>query len=187
MRSAIAGSWAHDIHMRETRSQCSEANSDLLSKFSDRTGGGTRNTVIPFELRDNNGIVPKHQINYTEISVHSGVSKQTAKDHCELIYKKYSSRAAAGKRVEADIPHVGKLSISIGLAAVIFNNDIINNSRGKTAIIHRDRYHSANIKNNMTNTKMLDYGASKSFANLKSKLDSQFEITNMMQEIDQKL
>ena len=173
MRAGIAGSWAHDIHMRDTRSQMSETNSDLLSRFSDRTGGGGRQTVIPFELRHNNGIIQKHQINYSELAAQTGLSKQTCKEHCELIYKKYSDRAAAGKRVEANIPMVGKLSISIGICAVIFNTDIINESRGKTAVIHKDRHHSADVWNNLVNGRMLDnnpYGQpqTKSFANLKS-------------------
>jgi hypothetical protein len=126
MRAGIAGSWAHDIHMKnDGRSTASETNSDLLSRFSERTGGGTRSTVIPFELRNNNGIVQKHLINYSEISAQTGLSKQTCKDHCELIFKKYAARAATGKRVEAQIPHVGKLSISIGICAVIFTEAII--------------------------------------------------------------
>jgi hypothetical protein len=99
-------------------------------------------------LRNNNGIVPKHEINYVEISQMVGdrlATKQTCKEHCELIAKKYAGRAAAGKRVEATIPHVGKLSISIGICAVIFNRDIIDGARGKTAINYRDRHHSADV------------------------------------------
>ena len=84
---------------------------------------------------------------------------------------------------------VGKLSISIGLCAVIFNTDIINDTRGKTTVIHKDRHHSADIWNNLANGRMLDnnpYGqpATKSFANLKHKLDKDFEINNLMTDID---
>jgi hypothetical protein len=88
--------------------------------------GGTKSKVIPFQMNHNNGIVPQHEINYTEIATMVGCSRTTAKDHCELIFRKYSDKTHAGYRVDASIPHVGKLSISIGIAAVIFNQDLID-------------------------------------------------------------
>lgn len=167
------------------------------------TTGGSKKTIIPFELRNNNGIVPKHDINYVEISVAVGskhASKQTCKEHCELICKKYAARAAAGKRVEASIPHVGKLSISIGICAVIFNRDIIDDARGKTAINYKDRHHSADVHkwNNFMNGKELEKDLNKpskgpSFDAMKHRLDREYEqnpnsksIGNLMADIDEK-
>ena len=60
--------------------------------------------------------------------------KGTVKDHCELIFRKYSDRAGAGHKVDADIPHVGKLAVSIGIAAIVFKDSIIKKTRGRTAI-----------------------------------------------------
>jgi hypothetical protein len=181
----------------------SSSASDMLSQFTDVTTGGSKNTIIPFELRNNNGIVPKHDINYVEISLAVGTklaSKQTCKEHCELICKKYAARAAAGKRVEAHIPHVGKLSISIGICAVIFNRDIIDDARGKTAINYKDRHHTADVSrwNNFMNGKELEKDRNKapqgpSFDTLKKKLDREYaqknntkSIENMMADIDER-
>ena len=60
MRPAIANSWAHDIYMKDSASQASS--SDMMSHFTQSSIGGSKNKVIPFELRHNNGIVPTHNI-----------------------------------------------------------------------------------------------------------------------------
>ena len=60
--------------------------------------------------------------------------------------------------MDTEIPHVGKLSIHIGMCAVIFNRDLIDKSRGNTQINYRDRHHVADVDkwNNLTNPKMLE-------------------------------
>ena len=123
------------------------------------SSGGTNTKVLPFDAKHLDGIIPKHEINYTEISVMTGnprATKGACKDHIELIFRKYADKARAGYRVDASLPHVGKLQISIGICAVIFNEDLIAETRGKTAINHMKRHHSAYIPNNLVNTKMLD-------------------------------
>ena len=180
MRPAIANSWAHDVYVKDYSSQ--DSSSEIMSHFTQSSVGGSKNKVIPFELRNNNGIVPTHHINYVEISVlvgHQLATKQTCKDHCELIFKKYSERARSGHRVDALIPHVGKLSISIGMCAVVFNEEIIEATRGKTAINYKERHHTADIHkwNNWMNNKILEKNPNKidHFNQLKSQLDREFE------------
>jgi hypothetical protein len=122
-----------------------------------------------------NGIIPKHDINYTEIATMVGekrATKSTCKDHIELIVLKYSEIAHTGQRVDALIPHVGRLSISIGLCAVVFNEDLIAATRGNTAIMHMTRHHSASVPNNLMNSKILEpKNGSLVFNELKNKLD----------------
>jgi len=176
MRSAIANSWAHDVYMKDSASQASS--SDMMSHFTQSSIGGSRNKVIPFELRNNNGIIPKHSINYVEISVsvrNKRATKQACKDHCELIFRKYAERARAGHRVDAVVPHVGKLSITIGMCAIVFNQELIEATRGKTAINYRERHHTADQDkwNNWMNNKILEknpnrISESKNFNQLKS-------------------
>jgi len=183
MRTAIAASWAHDVYVKDASSQASS--SETMSHFTQSSVGGSKNKVIPFELRNNNGIVPKHQINYVEISVVVGnelATRQTCKAHCELIFKKYSERARSGHRVEALIPHVGKLTITLGMCAVVFNQEIIEATRGKTAINYKERHHTADIHkwNNWMNDKILEKNPNQinqtnHFNQLKSRLDREFE------------
>jgi len=107
------------------------------------------------------------------------------KDHCELIFDKFSKKAHAGYKVDAVIPHVGRLSISIGICAVIFNDDIIGQSRGKTAINHMKRHHSAYIRNNLVNTKNLENDPNKTgFNKLKEVLDKKYE-ANKQNEVNE--
>jgi nucleoid DNA-binding protein len=141
MRAGIANSMTHDIYLR-----------DSDSYFTQTSGGGSRSKVLPFDVKHLNGIIPKHDISWTEVAVLTGNPKATkcvCKEHCELIIDKFSKKAHAGFKVDSVIPHVGRLSISIGICAVIFNDDIIGQSRGKTAINHLKRHHSAYIRNNL--------------------------------------
>lgn len=55
-----------------------------------------------------------------------------------------------------NIPYVGKLAIQNGKCAVIFNQEIIESVKGKTAINYKDRHHSADIWNNLKNNKILE-------------------------------
>lgn len=182
MRPGIAGSWSHSIHLNDKQSS-TDVSSRAGSCFSFRSQNGSRNKVIPFDLKHMNGVIPQQNINYTEIAVLTGderVTKGTCRDHIELIARKYSDKARAGLKVEAIIPHVGKLSISIGICAVIFNEELIEATRGKTAILHKNRHHSASIPNNLMNTKMLEKNLnqvmqSNNFNSFKNQLDKEFE------------
>jgi len=169
MKAGIANSLTHDIYLRDSESY-----------FTHTSGGGSRSKVLPFDVKNLNGIIPKHDVSWTEVACLTGNPKATkgsCKDHCDLIFSKFSKKAHAGYKVDQVIPHVGRLSISIGICAVIFNDNLINSTRGKTAINHMKRHHSAYIRNNMVNTKNLEQDPNKvgSFNMLKSKLDKKYE------------
>jgi len=162
MKPGIAGSWCHDIHVSDKKSQYSDT--DLISHFTQSSIGGSKNRVIAFDSNNNTGILPKHDISYLDIALMTGnpkITRGVAKDHCELIYRKYANRAAAGYAVNATIPHVGKLSISIGLCAIIFDKDIIEATRGRTIINYKDRYHPTEQPNNLMNNKILEHDPNK--------------------------
>jgi len=143
MRAGIANSLTHDIYVKD---------SDSTTQASER--GAEK--ALPLDIKRLNGIVPQHDINYNEIALIAQASKGVCKDHCEQIFRKYSERAHAGYRVDAQIPHVGRLNISIGVCSVSFNKQIITQSRGVTAVDHMKRHHSANVINNLMNTKLLE-------------------------------
>lgn len=92
------------------------------------------------------------------------------------MFRSLSEKAHAGLRVDAPIPHVGKLSISIGIIAVIFNSDLIQQSKGQTAINHMKRHNSAFVQNNLMNTKNYETDKNKeTFNKLKSQLDTSYK------------
>lgn len=126
-------------------------------------------------------------------------TKGVCKDHCELVFKKVAEKAHAGFKVEQQVPCVGTLHISIGIVAVIFNQDLITATYGKTAIDYKKRYNSALPRNNLMNEKILEdqsrphylkkYGAG--FNDLKRKLDEDYDsnkenlsIQELMSEIN---
>ena len=57
MRAGIANSLTHDIYLKDEETQ-----------FSFKTAGGSQNKVLPFDVKYLNGIVPKHEVNWAEIS-----------------------------------------------------------------------------------------------------------------------
>ena len=146
--------------------------------------------MLPFDVKHLNGIVPKHDVNWAEISQNAGCSKHKCKEYCELMFRKLSDKAHAGLRVDERIPYVGSISISIGICAAIFNSDLIDESRGKTAIDYKKRHHSAFIPNNLVNAKMLEQNKSNTFNTMKQKLDNAYQESNigdLMSEINLKM
>mmetsp|Transcript_13876 Transcript_13876/g.21632 ORF Transcript_13876/g.21632 Transcript_13876/m.21632 type:complete len:349 (-) Transcript_13876:2074-3120(-) len=66
------------------------------------------------------------------------------------------------------------------MAAIIFKDEIIDATRGKTAINFLERHNSAGVLNNLVNSKMFEgakkppLGQKQSFARLKQKMDREF-------------
>lgn len=154
--------------------------------------------MLPLDVRHLNGVIPKHHINYTEISLMVGqtrATKEACKNHCEVIFKKFADKAHAGFRVESAIPQVGQFSISVGICAVIFKDELVGEARDKTAVIHGTRHHSAKPVNNLMNARTLERENTTvklgTFNRLKGELDKEFEnrtgpksIENLMSELN---
>jgi len=74
--------------------------------------------LVHYELKGSSGIVPKVKINYTEIGVMAGVSKDAAENGCKLIYKDIADKVKQGMNVSLPIPSVGTFRSWGSLAAV---------------------------------------------------------------------
>ena len=87
-----------------------------------------------------------------------GASKSRCREICEQIFRKYAERIDSGFKTEARIPNVGRLWVSVGICALIFDKDLITSTYGTTAIDYKQRHHSAQPRNNLMTSKELDKG-----------------------------
>lgn len=107
---------------------------DFVSKVTVRTGtahnGGT---LRPHELKGASGIIPQVKINYVEVGLFCNQSKETSRQACEQIFRSLSDRVRAGENVAYEIPLVGRFLTKSNIAAIAFNPDLIEQTRGQTA------------------------------------------------------
>ena len=100
------------------------------------------------------GIIPKVKINYFEVATltNGEVSKDECKIFIEQVIRAFSDKARNGQAVDSQIPHVGRFQVKNNIAGVIFDNNLIDDSRGQTA----KRYDNIFGKsNNWMNNKIL--------------------------------
>ena len=124
------------------------------------------------------------------------VSKDTCRAQCELMYKKYSDQTRRGGFVSEAIPHVGRLQIRGGLAGVVFNSGLREETRGQTAKGFTDTLFATN--NNLMNNKLFQPDPAKTQAkkpplphdikNVVGKLDlDNFQTQNKLQNVRETL
>ena len=92
--------------------------------------------VRPFDNKGVCGIVPKVKINYTEVASLCSLNKDVCKTGCEQVFRYLSDKARKGESVVMEIPLVGTFIIRTGIAAVAFNDDLIEETKGTTAKNH---------------------------------------------------
>lgn len=92
--------------------------------------------VRPFDNKGVCGIVPKVKINYTEVSTHCALNKDVCKTGCEQIFRYLSDKARKGEAVVMEVPFVGSFIVKTGIAAISFNEDLMEETRGSTAKNH---------------------------------------------------
>ena len=107
-------------------------NLDVYEDAADRGVRYKTNQIRIFNQQSVNGIIPKVKINYSEIATMTGgaASKDQCRDIIESIIFDFSSQVRQGKAVNAKIPNVGQLIIKNSVAGVIFDQDLIEYSRG---------------------------------------------------------
>ena len=83
-----------------------------------------------------NGIIPKVKLNYFEIAslTNNVASKDDCRQYIESMIKSWSDNIKLGKSTNIKIPRVGKLIIKPHIAGVIFDNNLISDAYGKTAL-----------------------------------------------------
>lgn len=109
---------------------------------------GDRNKIRPFVQQAGSGIIPKVKINYTEIAVQVGLSKDECRTAVEALITSTSAQARNGQAVDTKIPNVGRLIVKGNLAGVVFDLSIIDLSRGQTAKNFETKYQGNNWMNN---------------------------------------
>ena len=100
---------------------------DFVSGVTLRTGishhGGAQ--VRPLDLKGASGIIPKVKINYVEVGLFCGVSKEESRRACENMFRNISDRVRKGENLTIEIPLVGRFVTRPGIAAIDFNMDLI--------------------------------------------------------------
>lgn len=110
-------------------------NLDVYEDVADRGVKYKSNQIRIFNQQSVNGIIPKVKINYSEIATMTGgsASKDQCRDIIESIIFDFSLQVRRGQPVNSKIPNIGQLIIKSGVAGVIFEQDLIEYSRGQTA------------------------------------------------------
>jgi len=99
---------------------------------------GSNGNIVATSIKGTSGIVPKVKVNYTEIGfmTDSSVSKDQAKNACELIFKDMAEKVKKGLTISLPIPGVGVFKSKGSLCAVQFNQTLVSDAAGKTAKTH---------------------------------------------------
>ena len=79
------------------------------------------------------GIIPKVRMNYVEVGLFCGFDKDECRVTCEQIMRKLSDKVRHGENISYEIPLVGRFIVRNNIAAVDFNMDLIEATRGTTA------------------------------------------------------
>lgn len=92
--------------------------------------------VRPFDNKGACGIIPKVKINYTEVAALCAQSKDICKNGCEQVFRFLSDKARKGEAAHMDIPFLGQFIIRTGIAAISFNTELLDQTKGVTVKNH---------------------------------------------------
>ena len=95
----------------------------MTNEIFDPNGQQSSGVIRQYTNTGVSGIIPKLRINHFEIAAGTDgiATKEQCKFHLDSIIKGFSDQARTGNKVEAQIPHVGKLTIKNGVAGVVFD------------------------------------------------------------------
>jgi hypothetical protein len=137
MKVDLAGSTNPDKRDLQIREPIFQVAKDFVLGMPVKAGFVHDNGVLrPYEIKGTSGIVPKVKINYTEIGYFAGVSKEDAKHGCDIVIRDLSDKVKSGQYTQLLIPNVGTFLCKGKVAGVKFNNDVIEDSKGKTSKAH---------------------------------------------------
>lgn len=133
----LAGSTNPSDRDKQLREPIFQVARDFVLGLDVRAGVVLDNGVIrTFEIKGTSGIVPKVRINYTEIGIYAGVSKEDAKHGCDIVIRDLSDKVKSGQPAKLLIPNVGTFVCKNSAAGVWFTNGIKMETLGKTAKTH---------------------------------------------------
>ena len=98
-----------------------------------RSGICVGDAIRPMGLKGVSGIIPKVKINYFEVAMLCGLSKDVCRDRCEQAFKSLSDRVRRGEQISTEIPLVGRFLVRMRVAAVNFHQDLVKQTKGATA------------------------------------------------------
>ena len=91
------------------------------------------------------------KVNYVEVGIFCGQPKELCRKACEQMFRNASDRVRNGENVVVEIPLVGRFITKAKVAAVDFNQDLVDQTRGTTAKQHTvgNLFASSNVALNM--------------------------------------
>jgi len=118
--------------------------------------------VRPFDIKGASGIIPKVKINYVDVATQAGQNKDQARNACEQVFRFLSDKVRKvrisslsfflkGEQCQMEIPYIGLFIVRTGIAAVAFNPDFVEETKGKTAKGHfvNKLFASSNLRHNL--------------------------------------
>ncbi len=111
---------------------------DFVSAIALRAGVAHNRgaTVRPYDLKGASGIIPKVKVNYTEVAVLCGQTKDVSRNGCEQVFRFLSDKVRKGESVSMELPFVGTFIVRNGIAALAFIDDLAEETKGVTAKQH---------------------------------------------------
>ena len=76
-------------------------------------------------MKGASGIIPKVKINYVEVGLFCDQPKEMCRKACEQMFRNASDRVRRGENVIVEIPLVGRFMTKSKVAAIDFNQDLI--------------------------------------------------------------
>ena len=102
-------------------------------------------TLRPYSHSGQSGIIPKVRVNYTDIGVRAGVSKDEAKNGVEQVLRSLSDKVKAGENCEIAMPGVGTFKHRGGVCAIAFSSELQNDTQGVTTKVSGNRLFSSSV------------------------------------------
>ena len=92
--------------------------------------------IRPLALNGASGIIPLVKINYVEVAIFCQQNKDNSRKGCEQMFRNLSDKVRRGENVSFELPLVGTFIKKGDVAAINFNQDLIEQTRGNTAKNH---------------------------------------------------
>jgi len=102
-------------------------------KFYKLEGGAQ---LRPYDIKGSSGIIPQVKVNYIDIATQCSQNKDIAKNACEQVFRFLSDKVRKNEPCQMEIPFVGTFMVRGNIAAIAFNQDLLEETKGKTARNH---------------------------------------------------
>lgn len=101
---------------------------EFVKGLTIQTGICSGGNLRPFSMKGVISGLPQAKINFTDIGSGIGLDKDNTRICIERVIRELADKAKAGKSVDMDIPNLGKFIIKNYLAAIEFQDFLINDT-----------------------------------------------------------